>query len=110
MSWKEDESRPSHIQHALVLAIRDFSVQKSSNTLDCFAQDPIYTEVDKQALQKVGIITLDDPHAFLQVENHSVVVSVIPDNPLRRIITDITRPSILLWNKVSQNEEEDTSE
>lgn len=110
MNWKDDDNLSSHIQHALVLAIRDFFAQRASSSIDCFAQDPIYTEVDKKVLHKVGITVLDDPRAFLQVEDHSVVISVSPDIPLRQIIADIARPSILLWDKVSQNEEEDTPE
>lgn len=96
MNWKDDDDHASHSQHALVLVLRDFFATKGSDAIDCFAQDPIYTEVDKQVLNKVDITVLDDPRGFLQVDNHSVVVAVSPDIPLHQIITDIARPSILL--------------
>ncbi|KAJ7869313.1 hypothetical protein B0H14DRAFT_3132371, partial [Mycena olivaceomarginata] len=33
--------------------------------IQCFAQDPIYSDMDKQLLGKHGITVLDDPRGFL---------------------------------------------
>lgn len=69
---------------------------------------PPYTDTYSQVLQLLGITVLDDPRAFLQVDDYTVVLSLSPDIPVRQIITDIARPVILLWNKVTVGEQEDS--
>ena len=46
------------------------------------------------------IIVIDDPRAFLEVDEASVVIALAPDIPARQIIADLTRPAILLWDNV----------
>lgn len=101
-------SQHSILQHALMLTIRDNLqlLQASLGiTIQCFAQDPIYTEIDKEILQEVGITVLDDPRAFLEVSDESVVLSFGPDIPVRQIVTDISRPAVFICDKVRKEQE-----
>lgn len=83
----------------------------SRDTLTSLAsRDPVYTDTDKQVLQSLNITVVDDPRAFLHVDEASVIFSVSPDIPVREIIADIARPAILLWNKVAEGNEENALE
>lgn len=97
--------KPSIAQHAMVLTIRDFLQRKNGSQIRCFAQDPAYTEIDKAVLQCIGITVLDDPRAFLEVDEASFIVSVGPDVPIRQIVLDIARPAAMIWDKVKSPEE-----
>jgi hypothetical protein len=90
------------LQHSLILALRDIlSVNGSGadKNIPCFAQDPDYKPSDERLLDREGIKVLEDPRAFLHVDHASVIISIGPDIPVRQIITDIARPSIIIWNK-----------
>ena len=95
----------SIMQHALMLTLRDFIRGCVSEVeIKCFAQDPAYTEADRAVLQEVGITVLDDPRAFLEVDDQSVVMAFAPDIPVRQVVTDLARPAILIWNTVHDSE------
>lgn len=96
---------PSIAQHGMVLTIRDFLQRKSGSRIRCFAQDPAYTEIDKAVLQYTGITVLDDPRAFLEVDEASFIVSIGPDVPIRQVVLDIARPAAMIWDKVKSPEE-----
>ncbi|PVI00191.1 hypothetical protein DM02DRAFT_672162 [Periconia macrospinosa] len=93
--------RSSLFQHALARTVQD--VVKASNQcqVQCFSQDPMYNTVDKQVLGEIGISVLDNPRAFLEVTNSSVVISVAPNIPVKEIVTDLSRPAALIWNTVT---------
>lgn len=95
-------------QHTLTLTIRDFLISSYATGADgdgageikCYAQDPIYTPVDEQVLREAGFTVVDDPRAFLEVDEASVIIAISPDIPVRQIIADIARPAIMIWDKV----------
>lgn len=81
----DNDKLPSDAQHALPLAIREFLLSaKGYRDLYWNVQDPMYTDADKQVLQSLGVTVLDDPRAFLQVDDATAVLSVSPDTPVRR--------------------------
>ncbi|OCK82953.1 hypothetical protein K432DRAFT_423770 [Lepidopterella palustris CBS 459.81] len=96
-----------HGQHAAVETLS--SILSDSQTegarLPCFAQDPCYTIADKAILADHGIIVLPDPKAFLELDAHTLVVSICPDIPVRQIIADVQWPAALICNTI---EEDDT--
>lgn len=100
------DSQHSILQHALMLTMRDSlqSLQASSG-IQCFAQDPMYTEIDGEILQEVGIIVLDDPRAFLEVSDESIVLSFGPDIPVRQVVTGLARPAFSICDKVREEQE-----
>jgi hypothetical protein len=108
MTWADDDSAmPSMAQHTLALTVRDLLASSNAMGLHgegargikCYAQDPIYTSVDKQVLDGAGFTVIDDPRAFLEIDKASVVISIAPDIPVRQIVADIARPAIMIWKK-----------
>ncbi|KAK4232727.1 hypothetical protein C8A03DRAFT_48470 [Achaetomium macrosporum] len=94
-------------QHILALTVRDLLASSYTTArqgegicgIKCYAQDPIYTPVDRQVLGEAGFTILDDPRAFLEVDESSVVIAIAPDIPVRQIVADIARPAIMIWEK-----------
>lgn len=122
MAWDRERSRDSENsaeQHALVLGVAELLAERQrrqqqqqqqsgnvdeGNTNDkmvCYAQEPAYHPLDKAVLSAAGVVVLDDPRAFLEVDETSVVVSVAPDIPVREIVADIARPAVLIWDCVT---------
>jgi hypothetical protein len=100
----------SAFQHALLLTVRDLLQDKDKKVKDgiaCYAQDPAYTSIDKSVLEECGIRVLDDPGAFLEIDDSSVVFSCAADLPVKQIVIDLARPAILIWDRVTEEEEGD---
>jgi len=90
----------SAFQHALILTLRDvFGQTGNPGRIICYAQDPAYTEIDKSVLEGSGITVLDDPKAFLEVDDSTVVISCGANVPVKQIISDIARPAIMIWDR-----------
>ena len=104
-------------QHALMLTLRDVIVasRRSNNAqgqapgpdekIQCFAQDPMYSDADKEVLLKAGIAVLDDPRGFLEVDDDTAVLCFSPNIPVRQIVADIARPAVLIWGHVNSEAE-----
>jgi hypothetical protein len=98
-------------QHALMLTIRDIlenrpgQSSEQAKTIQCFAQDPLYTEADEAVLGNAGITVLRDPRAFLEVDDQTLVISFAPNIPVRQIIADIARPALMIWDRVMSEAE-----
>jgi hypothetical protein len=104
MTWADDHYMRSMAQHILALTIRDVLATRyttGAHVIKCYAQDPIYTPVDTRVLSEAGFTVVDDPRAFLEVDEASVIIAIDPDIPVRQIIADIARPAIMIWNKVA---------
>jgi hypothetical protein len=100
LTWAGDGSSRSMAQHALALAIGDLLGSGGDGGVQCYAQDPIYTPTDEQVLCEAGFTVVDDPRAFLEVDEDSVVIAISPDIPIRQIIADIARPAIMILDKL----------
>ncbi|KAL2192744.1 hypothetical protein P885DRAFT_46942 [Corynascus similis CBS 632.67] len=89
-------------EHALVLSIRDFFIQHSPTTIvRCYTQDPIYEDIDREVLEELGMIVLDHPRGFLEVDESTVVFSLAPGIAIRQIVADIARPALMIWDKLT---------
>ena len=94
------------------MALRDFLASRggtaapgeSGSEIRCYAQDPIYTSIDKQVLRDVGITVVDNPKGFLEVDEASVVFCSYPNIPIRQVVADIARPALIIWNGVVQED------
>ncbi|KAK4149175.1 hypothetical protein C8A00DRAFT_19105 [Chaetomidium leptoderma] len=112
MTWAGNDITRSMAQHALALAVRDFLANsditgadgEGASGIKCYAQDPIYTPVDERVLSEAGFTVVDDPKAFLEVDEASVIIAINPDISVRQIIADLARPAIMIWNKVTVND------
>ncbi|KAJ6616584.1 hypothetical protein B0H10DRAFT_2036792 [Mycena sp. CBHHK59/15] len=103
---------PSVVQHIVVLALKDIFIEKEGNTKQvlCFAQDPIYSVIDKQLLAQHNIACCDDPRGFLEVDKWSLVISIAPNIPVKQIITDLARPAVIIWGRISGESEYSTAD
>jgi hypothetical protein len=81
-------------------------LERKNGILNCYAQDPDYTEIDKLVLKEHGITTLEDPRGFLEIESSTVVISICADVPVKQIVADIARPAIMIWNRVREVDNE----
>jgi hypothetical protein len=90
----------SAFQHAMLLSLRDILEQKNGNKIQCYAQEPTYTEVDKLILKEYGITTLEDPEGWLTTDSSTVVISIAANVPVKQIISDVARPAIIIWEQV----------
>lgn len=97
--------RPS-FQHALILSLRDILRDKlgASDKIDCYAQDPAYTASDKTVLEGSGINILENPEGFLEVDDSSVVFSCSPNVPVKQIVSEVSRPAIMIWNRIESED------
>ncbi|KAK4154071.1 hypothetical protein C8A00DRAFT_33174 [Chaetomidium leptoderma] len=90
-------------EHALVLSIRDFFARHSPTmTVQCYAQDPVYEDVDRKVLGELGMMVLDNPCGFLEVDESAAVFSLAPEIAVRQIVADIARPALMIWDKVRE--------
>lgn len=96
----------SAYQHAMLLTLRDVFSKKSEKPepIICYAQDPSYTKIDESVLKESGVTVLDDPKAFLVVDDSTVVVSCAANVPVKEIISDLARPAVMIWDRVYKDE------
>lgn len=73
------------LQHALVSALHSTLVQRRilSVSSERCVQDPAYTQRDRDILHSAELTVLDDPQAFLELDESSVLVSICPNPPGR---------------------------
>ncbi|KAJ3563191.1 hypothetical protein NPX13_g8288 [Xylaria arbuscula] len=82
------------LQHALVSVLgQRFSISSSA-----FVQDPVYTQRDRNILHSAGLTVLEDPQGLLELDEHSILLTISADLPIKDIVADICRPGIIIWN------------
>jgi hypothetical protein len=42
---------------------------------------------------------LDDPRAFLEVDETTILICIGSDIPVHQIVADIARPAIMIWDE-----------
>ena len=90
-------------EHALVLSIRDFFARRDpTTTVRCYAQDPVYGDVNREVLGELGMTVLDNPRGFLEVDESTAVYSLAPEVAVRQIVADIARPALMIWDRVCE--------
>jgi hypothetical protein len=90
----------SAAEHALVLSLRDFFARQQhqpTTSVRCYAQDPLYQDVNREVLRELGMTLLDHPRGFLEVDDSTAVFSQAPTAPIRQVIADIARPALMIW-------------
>ena len=89
------------------MTLRDVLGKKGNpDRIICYAQDPAYTETYKSVLEGSGITVLDDPKAFLEVDDSTVVISCAAELPVKQIISDLAQPAIMIWDGIYDDEPE----
>ncbi|OTA54015.1 hypothetical protein K449DRAFT_389547 [Hypoxylon sp. EC38] len=89
------------IQHSILMTIHQWASASMDDKMkpQCYVQDPIYSDQERKVLETMGVTVLDDPWGFLEADESSIIISIAPDVPVRQIITDISRPAIIIWDK-----------
>lgn len=104
-SWDlKNGTNRSAFQHASVLSVQRLLAEENDNLGDiqCFAQDPAYTQADKSILIESGITILEDPDAFLKVDDSTLIISYSPDVPVKQVTLDLARPAMMFWDKAKE--------
>ncbi|KAJ5946792.1 hypothetical protein N7454_003631 [Penicillium verhagenii] len=107
LSYLRNQDRPgrSAYQHAMVLTLRDWLKKRNGvDKVPCYIQDPEYTDVDRDVFGKHDVEVIEDPVAWLEMDDFSIVVSIASNVPSKEIITDIASPAVVIWNKVGDND------
>ncbi|KAK4185615.1 hypothetical protein QBC35DRAFT_465405 [Podospora australis] len=73
-------------QHGLVIALRDFLQNQSKLKVECFVQEPRYTDTGKEILGEFGLRTVDHPHGFDLIDEETLVFTVAPDIAVKGIV------------------------
>lgn len=98
-----DDRHRSAFQHAFVLTLREWLLARQES-ICCYSQDPEYKPVDKVVLREHGIEVIDDPRAWLEVDKRSILFSCAPNAPVKEIVADITRPAVVVWERVEEKD------
>jgi hypothetical protein len=90
-------------EHIVLLAVRDALSQSGEHPkeISCYAQDPAYSDVDRALLAAYGTTVVDDPQGFLLADESSAIIACRAIVPVKSIICDITRPALMIWEKVT---------
>lgn len=102
-----DQDRPGRqaYQHALVLTLRDWLKKENGVAkVPSYVQDPEYVDIDRALLAAHEVEVIEDPMAWLEMDDYSIVVSIASNVPTKEIITDVARPAVVIWNKVGDND------
>ena len=94
----------SAFQHALLLTVRNWLIEGKQCKVGCYAQEPEYTRLDKTILEEHNIEVIEDPQAWLEVDDSSIVFACSPNIPVKEIVADLTRPAILIVDRVEETE------
>lgn len=92
-------------QHGMIIALRDWLKEKNKSThVPCFVQDPVYEDDDKAILAEHEVEVIDDPLAWLEMDDQSIVVSIASNVPSKEIIADVSRPAVVIWYRVTDKD------
>ncbi|RFU24346.1 hypothetical protein B7463_g11992, partial [Scytalidium lignicola] len=111
-SWMDNQRIEArcYTQHAAVQTIAEVLAAKNGTSISCFAQDPEYSDVDKEFLRSIGITPVEDPKGFLEVDDRTLVISISPNVPVKQIVADVQWPAAMMWNTVTSEEIEEKKE
>ncbi|KAJ8118166.1 hypothetical protein ONZ43_g4043 [Nemania bipapillata] len=97
---EDKEQRDSLMQYSLLLSLRELIMQRGvTEDVRCFAQDPALCPTAATVLEDAGIAVLDNPYAFTEVDDTTIVVSMYSNVPVKQIVTDIARPLAIMWTE-----------
>ncbi|KAI1360586.1 hypothetical protein F5Y08DRAFT_45062 [Xylaria arbuscula] len=92
------------LHHSLVSDLHSTLVRRglflpAASSTKPYVQDPAYTQRDKDILRSAEFTIIDDPQAWLDLDESSVLVCINADFPVADIVADICRPALIVWHK-----------
>lgn len=94
----------SPLRHALVVTLREW-LQLRVEKAPCYFQDARNVDIDKEVLQGYGIETIDDPSAWLEVDDTTILFSYAALMPVKEMVADLAKPAVLIWEKDCKKED-----
>ena len=101
-SWDGLNRDGCAMQRALLLTVWAV-IRQGSKTAPCYAQDPVYSPVEKWVLNTHRILAVDDPQGFLDLDDDSAIVAINAGVCVKQIVTDLTKPALMLWDQVGDD-------
>ncbi|KAK7000794.1 hypothetical protein R3P38DRAFT_3614248 [Favolaschia claudopus] len=89
-------------QHALIIVIKNMLESREKSRIEV-----TFTLKIRHTLYGISVIA--DPRGFLHVTSESIVVSISPNIPIRQIVADISRPAVIIWDRVVGTRESATA-
>ncbi|KAK7425969.1 hypothetical protein QQZ08_007551 [Neonectria magnoliae] len=102
------EPRRSHTQHAAALTLARILKSRTGHDVQCYSQEPLYTDACRQILNDNGIIVLDGVKGFIELDSSTLVFTVRAGVPVKQITADVAKPAVMIWATVSSPEQEST--
>jgi hypothetical protein len=93
--WKLQSRRTSHVQLA---ALQTITAVLGIESVPRFAQEPHFTELDKQFMKSMNYEIVEDPEAFSKISENSLVYAVHCYPALYQSIGRQGRPALLIGN------------
>ncbi|KAI0406607.1 hypothetical protein F4802DRAFT_595964 [Xylaria palmicola] len=92
------------LHHSLVSDLHSTLVRRglflpAASSTKPYIQDPAYAQRDRDVLRSAEFTILDDPQAWLALDESSVLVCINADFPVAEIVADICRPALMIWDK-----------
>ncbi|KAK7408890.1 hypothetical protein QQX98_008951 [Neonectria punicea] len=98
----------THTQHAAALTLVRILKNRTGHDVQCYSQEPLYTDACRQILNDNGITVLDGVKGFIELDSSSLVFAVRAGVPVKQITADVARPAVMIWATVTSPEEEST--
>jgi hypothetical protein len=100
----QQEIPRSSFQHAFICTLRDIFMDCQRNLVDiqCYAQDPAYSEADTQVLTDYGFTILDDPDGLLEINESALLFSCAAEFPVKQVLTELAQPAAIIWDRVKE--------
>jgi hypothetical protein len=107
LQWLGDRAGArSHTQIAAMKTMASTLRRMTGHEVRCYVQDPAYCDISRTFLKDIGVVVLDDPKGFLEVDSNTLVFSVCPNVPVKQIVADLKWPAAMVWDTVNLEEDE----
>jgi hypothetical protein len=96
-------------RHAVAVSIaKAFTnyTRAKGKAITLYAQDPAYTDNDKNLLREIGFEPVPGYGArgFGLIDDETVVFSCCPTAPVKQIVADLARPVAMIWERVQEED------
>ncbi|EMT67895.1 hypothetical protein FOC4_g10000151 [Fusarium odoratissimum] len=89
---------PNMLQHLIAVTIVEVCREHTRSSVELLAQDPDYTRETEDILKQNGfsIVGRHGAGGFAEIDDTTIVFSVFVEAPLKQIIADIARPTMII--------------
>ncbi|KAI0007359.1 hypothetical protein F4779DRAFT_516449 [Xylariaceae sp. FL0662B] len=88
------------IHHAAALTAQEIISRKTGKDVQLFSQEPGYCQPVREFVESQGFTVYSgagrDSHGFIDADDDTLVISILPGVPVRAVLADIARPPIII--------------